>query len=38
MGKLPVEIAGPMAYLVSKEARGLTDNSVRMDGGEIKGT
>ncbi len=31
------EIAGLMAYLVSKEARWLTGASVRMDGGEIKG-
>lgn len=31
------EIAGSMAYLVSKEARWLTGVSVRMDGGEIKG-
>src|SRR5580658_523107 len=34
----PEEIAGLMAYLVSKEARWLTGASVRMDGGEIKGT
>ena len=33
----PEEIAGLMAYLVSKEARWLTGASVRMDGGEIKG-
>ena len=33
----PEEIAGLMAYLVSKEARWLTGGSVRMDGGEIKG-
>jgi NAD(P)-dependent dehydrogenase (short-subunit alcohol dehydrogenase family) len=33
----PKEIAGPMAYLISKEARWLTGASVRMDGGEIKG-
>jgi 3-oxoacyl-[acyl-carrier protein] reductase len=33
----PDEIAGLMAYLVSKEARWLTGASVRMDGGEIKG-
>lgn len=33
----PEEIAGLMAYLVSKEARWLTGSSVRMDGGEIKG-
>src|SRR6266852_1486589 len=32
----PEEIAGLMAYLVSKEARWLTDACVRMDGGEIK--
>jgi 3-oxoacyl-[acyl-carrier protein] reductase len=32
----PEEIAGLMAYLVSKEARWLTGASVRMDGGEIK--
>src|SRR5580692_10353399 len=31
----PEEIAGLMAYLVSKEARWLTGASVRMDGGEI---
>lgn len=31
------EIAGLMAYLVSREARWLTGASVRMDGGEIKG-
>ena len=34
---VPEEIAGLMAYLVSKEARWLTGASVRMDGGEIKG-
>src|SRR6202453_671942 len=34
----PDEIAGLMAYLVSREARWLTGASVRMDGGEIKGT
>jgi len=34
----PEEIAGLMAYLVSQEARWLTGASVRMDGGEIKGT
>jgi 3-oxoacyl-[acyl-carrier protein] reductase len=33
----PEEIAGLMAYLVSKEARWLTGASIRMDGGEIKG-
>lgn len=33
----PEEIAGLMAYLVSKEARWLTGASVRMDGGETKG-
>jgi 3-oxoacyl-[acyl-carrier protein] reductase len=33
----PEEIAGLMAYLVSKEACWLTGASVRMDGGEIKG-
>src|SRR5580704_2472522 len=33
----PDEIAGLMAYLVSREARWLTGASVRMDGGEIKG-
>jgi 3-oxoacyl-[acyl-carrier protein] reductase len=33
----PEEIAGLMAYLVSKEARWRTGASVRMDGGEIKG-
>src|ERR1700685_4256878 len=33
----PEEIAGLMAYLVSKEARWLTGASVRMDGGELKG-
>ena len=33
----PEEIAGLMAYLVSKQARWLTGASVRMDGGEIKG-
>ena len=33
----PEEIAGLIAYLVSKEARWLTGASVRMDGGEIKG-
>ncbi len=33
----PEEIAGLMAYLVSKEARWLTGASLRMDGGEIKG-
>lgn len=33
----PEEIAGLMAYLVSKEARWLTGASVRIDGGEIKG-
>jgi 3-oxoacyl-[acyl-carrier protein] reductase len=33
----PEEIAGLLAYLVSKEARWLTGASVRMDGGEIKG-
>ena len=33
----PEEIAGLIAYLVSKEARWLTGSSVRMDGGEIKG-
>jgi 3-oxoacyl-[acyl-carrier protein] reductase len=33
----PEEIAGLMAYLVSREARWLTGASVRMDGGEIKG-
>lgn len=33
----PDEIAGLMAYLVSKVARWLTGASVRMDGGEIKG-
>jgi 3-oxoacyl-[acyl-carrier protein] reductase len=32
----PEEIAGLMAYLVSKEARWLTGASIRMDGGEIK--
>ena len=32
----PVEIAGLIAYLVSREARWLTGSSVRMDGGEIK--
>ena len=31
------EIAGLIAYLVSREARWLTGSSVRMDGGEIKG-
>jgi 3-oxoacyl-[acyl-carrier protein] reductase len=34
----PEEIAGLMAYLVSQEARWLTGASIRMDGGEIKGT
>ena len=34
----PDEIASLMAYLVSREARWLTGASVRMDGGEIKGT
>lgn len=33
----PEEIAGLMAYMVSKDARWLTGASVRMDGGEIKG-
>jgi 3-oxoacyl-[acyl-carrier protein] reductase len=33
----PEEIAGLLAYLVSKEARWLTGASVRMDGGEVKG-
>ena len=33
----PEEIAGLMAYLVSREARWLTGASGRMDGGEIKG-
>ena len=33
----PEEIAGLMAYLLSKKARWLTAASVRMDGGEIKG-
>ena len=33
----PEEIAGLMAYLVSKEARWLTGASVRMDGGEVNG-
>lgn len=33
----PEEIAGLMAYLVSKEARWLTGASVRIDGGEVKG-
>jgi 3-oxoacyl-[acyl-carrier protein] reductase len=33
----PEEIAGLMAYLVSKETRWLTGASVRMDGGEVKG-
>ena len=33
----PEEIAGLMAYMVSKEARWLTGASIRMDGGEIKG-
>jgi 3-oxoacyl-[acyl-carrier protein] reductase len=33
----PEEIAGLMAYLVSKEARWLTGASVRMDDGEVKG-
>lgn len=33
----PEEIAGLMAYLVSKQARWLTGASVRMDGGETKG-
>lgn len=33
----PEEIAGLMAYLVSREARWLTGASLRMDGGEIKG-
>jgi 3-oxoacyl-[acyl-carrier protein] reductase len=33
----PEEIAGLMAYLVSREARWLTGACVRMDGGEIKG-
>ena len=33
----PEEIAGLIAYLVSREARWLTGSSVRMDGGEIKG-
>jgi 3-oxoacyl-[acyl-carrier protein] reductase len=31
------QIAGLMAYLVSKQARWLTGASIRMDGGEIKG-
>jgi 3-oxoacyl-[acyl-carrier protein] reductase len=31
----PEEIAGLMAYLVSKEARWLAGASVRMDGGEV---
>jgi 3-oxoacyl-[acyl-carrier protein] reductase len=34
----PEEVAGLMAYLVSPEAHWLTGTSVRMDGGEIKGT
>jgi 3-oxoacyl-[acyl-carrier protein] reductase len=34
----PEEIAGLMAYLVSQEARWLTGASIRMDGGETKGT
>jgi 3-oxoacyl-[acyl-carrier protein] reductase len=33
----PEEIAGLIAYLISKEARWLTGASLRMDGGEIKG-
>jgi 3-oxoacyl-[acyl-carrier protein] reductase len=33
----PEEIAGLMAYLVSRGARWLTGASIRMDGGEIKG-
>jgi 3-oxoacyl-[acyl-carrier protein] reductase len=33
----PEEIAGLMAYLVSKEARWMPGASLRMDGGEIKG-
>lgn len=33
----PEEIAGLMAYLVSREARWLTGSSIRMDGGEVKG-
>ena len=33
----PEEIAGLIAYLVSREAPWLTGSSVRMDGGEIKG-
>src|SRR5580698_5310623 len=33
----PDEIAGLMAYLVSREARWLTGASIRIDGGEIKG-
>jgi 3-oxoacyl-[acyl-carrier protein] reductase len=33
----PEEIAGLMAYMVSKETRWLTGASIRMDGGEIKG-
>ena len=33
----PEEIAGLMAYLVSREVRWLTGAAVRMDGGEIKG-
>jgi 3-oxoacyl-[acyl-carrier protein] reductase len=33
----PKEVAGLMAYLVSREARWLTGASIRMDGGEIKG-
>jgi 3-oxoacyl-[acyl-carrier protein] reductase len=32
----PEEVAGLMAYLVSREARWLTGASLRMDGGEIK--
>jgi len=35
--RTPEEIAGLMAYLVSREARWLTGASIRMDGGKIKG-
>ena len=37
LGK-PEEIADLMAYLVSTAAKWMTGSSVRMDGGEIKGT
>jgi 3-oxoacyl-[acyl-carrier protein] reductase len=34
----PEEIAGLLAFMVSPEAKWMTGASVRMDGGEIKGT